>query len=82
MNIEMDFATEDPDLLTQRLLAQSAPVFIVTPDDRPPEEPMVSKIDFDTSPYIQRVAHFNRPGGLTGVNIYKKRSSQETLPAR
>jgi 4-amino-4-deoxy-L-arabinose transferase-like glycosyltransferase len=66
----VDFAQENPDLLAQRLLAQSAPVFIVAPD---PPEITGAKIDLDTWPYIQRVAHFDKPGGQMSVNIYTKR---------
>lgn len=67
----VDFATADPALLSQRLQAQTVPVFIITSD--PPPALAESKINFDTWPYIQRVAHFERPGGSTGVNIYTKK---------
>ena len=68
--LTMDFSKEDLDILAQRLQEQSVPVFIVIPD--PPPDVTKSKVAFDAWPYIQRVAHFERPGGLTGVNIYKK----------
>jgi 4-amino-4-deoxy-L-arabinose transferase-like glycosyltransferase len=68
-HLTIDFATADPDLLAQRLQTQSAPVFIIAPD---PSDTTGARIDLDTWPYIQRVAHFDRPGGSTGVNIYQK----------
>ena len=65
----VDFATADPTLLSQRLQAQTAPVFIIAAD--PPKIPG-AMIDLDTSPFIQRVAHFDRPGKLTGISVYQK----------
>ena len=71
IHLDVDFLREDPSWVAQRLLTATAPVFIITPDPTP--GPTESKINFDTWPYIQRVAHFERPGGSTGVNIYTKK---------
>jgi 4-amino-4-deoxy-L-arabinose transferase-like glycosyltransferase len=67
IHVILDFSHEDPDELAQSLLTQSTPVFVVASD--PPEAPY--KIDLDSWEHTKRVARFERPGGLSSINIYQ-----------
>jgi hypothetical protein len=62
------FWREEPDYLAQHLLMQSKPVFIVVSDVPEPG----SEFDFEGWPYIQRLAQFEKPGGLSSILIYGK----------
>jgi hypothetical protein len=69
IHVVLDFSLEDPDQLAQSLSAQTKPVFLVTADPLAKE----IAIDLDTWPYLERVAHFDRPGNVTAINIYQRK---------
>jgi hypothetical protein len=65
IHVILRLAIEDPDEMAQMLAMQSRPVFLVVADS------LANELELDTWPYIERVAHFKRPGGETAINIYQ-----------
>jgi len=64
----MDFSREDPgDLIRQLSAARDIPVFVLF---RPTIDGGLP-IDLDTWPYSRHVAHFDKPDGQAGVDIYR-----------
>jgi hypothetical protein len=62
------FWREEPEYLAQHLLMQSNPVYIVVSNVPEPG----SEFDFEAWSYVQRLAQFNKPGGLNSILIYGK----------
>jgi hypothetical protein len=68
----IDFSRADPDGIVRQLsAAQNISVFVLL---RPPFDEGL-RIDFDSWPYSRHVAHFDKPDGRTGLDIYQLSAS-------
>ena len=68
----IDFSQADPDSMARQLsAAQQILVFVLL---RPPFDEGLH-MDFDTWPYSRHVAHFDKPDGRTGLDIYQLSAS-------
>ncbi len=75
-HIILEFKKHNADSLIKKMAVTTATTFIVT-SDLPDKK---GKIDLETWSHVKPVARFERPGGLTSVNVYQVIWNNSTKP--